>query len=114
MLSLRRLDKEFAEHKKTEDALKAAQRKLSEREEQLVARNQEIRNLEAFLLELKKECQELKDALESANYSLEQETLLKMDLERKLLAMKAELVSIKEEHETVIGFNYAQKHVVLK
>lgn len=69
-----------------------------------MARSQEIRNLETILLELKKECQELKDALESANYSLEQETLLKMDLERKLLAMKAELVSIKEKHEKVIGF----------
>lgn len=104
MLSLRRLDKENAEHKKTENAWKTAKRKLSEREEQLMARSQEIRNLETILLELKKECQELKDALESANYSLEQETLLKMDLERKLLAMKAELVSIKEKHEKVIGF----------
>ena len=113
-MSLQRLEKEIEAHKKTGDALKAAQRKLSEREEQLVARNQEIKNLEAIILELKRECQELKDALDSANYSLEQEILLKMDLERKLQAKKGELVSIKEKHEKVMGLNYPQKNVVLK
>ena len=68
----------------TEDALKTAQWQLSEKEGQLVARNQEIKNWEAKLLERIKECQELTDALESAKYNLKQVTLLKMDLESKL------------------------------
>ena len=104
-MSLQRLDKEIEAHKVTEDALKGAQWKLSEKEGQLVARNQEIKNLEAKVLQRKKECQELKGALESAKYDLEQETLLKMDLESKLLAARAELVSKEKTHEKVMGFN---------
>lgn len=66
-----------------------------------MARNQEIKNLEAKLLERIKGCQELKDALESAKYNLEQETLLKMDLESKLLAKKTELVFKEKTYEKV-------------
>ena len=104
-MSLQRLDKEIEAHKVTQDALNVAQGILSEKEGQLVVRNQEIKNLEAKILERKKEWQELKDALK-------QETLLKMEVESKLVA--AELVSKKNTHEKVMGFNYPQKHVVLK
>lgn len=67
-----------------------------------MARNQEIKNLEAKLLERIKGCQELRDALESAKYNLEQETLLKMNLESKLLAKKTELVSKEKTYEKVM------------
>ncbi|KAL9986450.1 hypothetical protein ACROYT_G000603 [Oculina patagonica] len=95
----KKVDKEIAAHRKTEDALKAAQRKLSDREGQLAAVNQEVRNLEAVIQELRKECQELKEALELAKYGLEQERLLKVDLESKLQSKKAEFVSKKEKHK---------------
>ena len=81
--------------------MKAAQRKLSDREGQLAEVNQEAKNLEAVIQELRKECQELKEALESAKYALEQETLSRVDLESRLQLKKAELVSIKEKHEKV-------------
>ena len=96
-----RYDKEVATHKKTEDALKAALMKLSDREGQLAAVNQEAKNLEAVIQELRKECQELKDALESAKYALEQETLSRVDLESKLQLRVAELLSKNEKHEKV-------------
>ena len=67
-----------------------------------MARSQEIKNLEAKILERMKECQELKDALESAKYDLEQATLLNTDLESKLLAKKTELVSKKKTYEMVM------------
>ncbi|XP_068729987.1 lamin-B3-like isoform X2 [Montipora capricornis] len=89
----KQLDKEIEAHKVTQDALNVAQGKLSEKEGQLVARNQENKNLESKLLEQKKEWQELNDALK-------QETLLKMKVESKLVA--AELVSKKNSHEKVI------------
>lgn len=113
-MSSQRLDKQIEAHKVTEDALKTAQWQLSEKEGQLVARNQEIKNLEVKILELMKERQELKDALEVTKFDLEQETLLKMDLESKLLSKETELVSMKKTYEKVMGFNYRQKHVVLK
>ncbi|XP_068692143.1 lamin-B3-like [Montipora foliosa] len=69
-----KLNKEIKAHEVTEDALKLAQWKLSEKEGQLVARNQEIKNLEVKILERKKECQEL-------------------------LEMRAELVSKTKTHE---------------
>ena len=83
-MSLQRLNKEIKAHEVTEDALKLAQWKLSEKEGQLVARNQEIKNLESKLLERKEECQ-------------------------GLLAMRAELVSKTKTHQKVMGFNYPQK-----
>ena len=95
----------------TEDALKTAQWQLSEKERQLVARNQDIKELEAKLLQRIKECQELRDALESAKYNLEQETLSKIDLESKLLAKKRELDSMKKKFEKVM---LSTKHVILK
>ncbi|XP_078370089.1 lamin-B1.S-like isoform X2 [Oculina patagonica] len=98
----KKLDKEIAAHKKTQDALKAAQRKLSDKEGQLAAVNQEVRNLEAVVQELRKECQELKEALELANYGLEQERLLRVDLESRLQIRDAELVSMKKKHEEEI------------
>lgn len=67
-----------------------------------MARSQEIKNLEAKILERMKECQELKDALESAKYDLEQATLLNTDLESKLLAKRTELVSKKKTYEMVM------------
>ena len=67
-----------------------------------MARSQEIKNLEAKILERMKECQELKDALESAKYDLEQATRLNTDLESKLLAKKTELVSKKKTYEMVM------------
>lgn len=98
----KKLDKEVAAHKKTEDALKAAQRKLSDREGQLVAVNQEAKNLEAVIQELRKECQELKEALESAKYALEQETLSRVDLENKLQSKEEELNFKKEMYNKEI------------
>jgi len=95
------LDKEVAAHKKTEDALKVAQRKLSDKEAQLVIVNQEAKNLEAVVQELRKECQELKDALESAKYALEQETLTRVDLENKLQSKEEELNFKKEMYNKV-------------
>ena len=82
--------------------MKTTQWQLSEKEGQLVARNQEIKNLEAKILKQMKECQELKDALESAKYDLEQATLLNTDLESKLLAKKTELVTKKKTYEMVM------------
>lgn len=67
-----------------------------------MARSQEIKNSEAKILERMKECQELRDALESAKYDLEQATLLNTDLESKLLAKKTELVSKKKTYEMVM------------
>lgn len=96
-----RLDKEVAAHKKTEDALKAAQRKLSDREGQLATVNQEAKNLEGVIQELRKECQELKEALESAKYALEQETLSRVDLENKLQSKEEELNFKKEMYNKV-------------
>ena len=101
----KRYDKEVAAHKKTEDALKATQRKLSDREAQLSAVNQDAKNLEGVLQELRKECQELKDALESAKYALEQETLSRVDLENKLQSKEEELNFKKEMYNKVNGFN---------
>ena len=97
----RRLDKEVASHKKTDDALKATQRKLSDREAQLVAVNKEAKNLEGVIQELRKECQKLKDELESATYALEQESLFRVDLESKLQSRIDEIVSMKERYEEV-------------
>ena len=74
-----------------------------------MGRIQEIKNLEAKILERTKECQELKDALELAKDDLGQETLLKVDLESKLLAKETELISMKETYEKVMGFNCPQK-----
>ena len=100
-MTFQRFDKEAAAHKKTEDALKAAQRKLADREAQLLAVNQEAKNLEAVIQELRKECQELKDALESAKYTLEQETLTRVDLENKLQSKEEELNFKKEMYNKV-------------
>ena len=81
--------------------MKAAQRKLSDREGQLATVNQEARNLEAVIQELRKECQELKEALESAKYALEQETLSRVDLENKLQSKEEELNFKKEMYNKV-------------
>ena len=85
--------------------MKATQRKLSDREAQLSAVNQDAKNLEGVLQELRKECQELKDALESAKYALEQETLSRVDLENKLQSKEEELNFKKEMYNKVNGFN---------
>ena len=53
--------------------------------------------------ELRKECQELKEALESAKYALEEETLTRVDLENKLQSAKEELSFKKQMHEKVGG-----------
>ena len=98
---IQRFEKEAAARKKSEDALKAAQRKLSDREAQLATVNQEAKNLEGVILELRKECQELKDALESAKYALEQETLSRVDLENKLQSKEEELNFKKEMYNKV-------------
>lgn len=98
----KKFEKEAAAHKKSEDALKAAQRKLSDREAQLATVNQEAKNLEGVILELRKECQELKDALESAKYALEQETLSRVDLENKLQSKEEELNFKKEMYNKEI------------
>jgi len=84
--------------------LKAAQRKLSDREGQLATVNQEAKNLEAVIQELRKECQELKEALESAKYALEQETLSRVDLENKLQSKEEELNFKKEMYNKVQYF----------
>lgn len=98
----KKLDKEVAAHKKTDDSLKAAQRKLSDKESQLLMVNQEARSLESVLQELRKECQELKDSLESAKYTLEQETLTRVDLENKLQSKEEELSFKKEMYNKEI------------
>jgi len=95
----KKLVKEIAAHKKTEDALKAARRKLADKEAQLVMVNQEVRNLEAEVQRLTIECQELRDARASAKYDLEQVTLVKVSLEKKLKSMEEELKTTKEIHE---------------
>lgn len=99
---LLRFEKEVAAHKKTEDELKASHRKLSEKEAQLSVVNQEARSLESVLEELRKECQELKDSLESAKYALEQETLSRVDLENKLQSKDEELNFKKEMYNKVM------------
>ena len=81
--------------------MKATQRKLSDKEGQLVTVNQEARNLESVVQELRKECQELKDALESAKYALEQETLTRVDLDNKLQSKDEELNFKKEMYHKV-------------
>ena len=106
-----RLDKEVAAHKKTDDSLKAAQRKLSDKESQLLMVNQEARSLESVLQELRKECQELKDSLESAKYTLEQETLTRVDLENKLQSKEEELSFKKEMYNKVMSFSVSYVHV---
>lgn len=97
-----RFEKEVAAHKKTEDELKASHRKLSEKEAQLSVVNQEARSLQSVLEELRKECQELKDSLESAKYALEQETLSRVDLENKLQSKDEELNFKKEMYNKVM------------
>ena len=101
VFSFERYDKEAAAHKRTDDALKAAQRKLSDKEAQLAAVNREAKNLEDVVKDLQKECQELKDALESAKYALEQETLNRVDLENKLQSKDEELNFKKEMYSKV-------------
>ena len=101
VFTFERFDKEVAAHKKTDDALKAAQRKLNDREGQLAAVNQEAKNLEAVIQELRKECQEMKEALESAKYTLEQETLSRVDLENKLQSKEEELNFKKDMYNKV-------------
>ncbi|CAH3169321.1 unnamed protein product [Porites lobata] len=98
----KKYDKEVAAHKRTDDALKAAQRKLSDKEAQLAAVNREAKNLEDVVKDLQKECQELKDALESAKYALEQETLSRVDLENKLQSKDEELNFKKEMYSKEI------------
>lgn len=100
-ISLDRLDKEVAAHKKTDDALKAALRKISDKEAHLAVVNQEAKNLEAVVQELRKECQELNDSLASAKYALEQETLTRVDLENKLQSKEEELSFKKEMYNKV-------------
>lgn len=92
----KKFEKAAAAHKNSEDALKASQRKLCDRDAQLVNVNQEAKKLEAVIQDLRKECQELKDALESAKYALEQETLSRVDLENKLQSKEEELNFKKE------------------
>ena len=58
-------------------------------------------NLEAVVQELRKECQKLKEALESAKYVLEQERRTRVELENKLQLMEDELNSKKETHKKV-------------
>ncbi|XP_015765214.1 PREDICTED: lamin-B1-like [Acropora digitifera] len=98
----KKFEKEVAAHKKTEDELKASHRKLSEKEAQLSVVNQEARSLQSVLEELRKECQELKDSLESAKYALEQETLSRVDLENKLQSKDEELNFKKEMYNKEI------------
>ncbi|XP_067046476.1 lamin-B1-like [Acropora muricata] len=98
----KKFEKEAAAHKKTEDELKASHRKLSEKEAQLSVVNQEARSLQSVLEELRKECQELKDSLESAKYALEQETLSRVDLENKLQSKDEELNFKKEMYNKEI------------
>ena len=81
--------------------MKAAQRKLCDKEGQLVIVNQKARNLESVVQELRKECQELKDALESAKYALEEETLTRVDLENKLQSKDEELNFQREMYDKV-------------
>ena len=64
--------------------------------------NQEARSLQSVLEELRKECQELKDSLESAKYALEQETLSRVDLENKLQSKDEELNFKKEMYNKVM------------
>ena len=96
-----RFEKAAAAHKNSEDALKASQRKLCDRDAQLANVNQEAKKLEAVIQDLRKECQELKDALESAKYALEQETLSRVDLENKLQSKEEELNFKKEMYSKV-------------
>lgn len=86
-----KLNKETTERKKIEETLTITQKQLSDKESHLSRVNQEARNLDKVVKELTKECQELKDALESAKYSLEQETLTRVDLENKLQSLREEL-----------------------
>ena len=81
--------------------MKASQRKLCDRDAQLANVNQEAKKLEAVIQDLRKECQELKDALESAKYALEQETLSRVDLENKLQSKEEELNFKKEMYSKV-------------
>lgn len=111
-ISLDRLDKEVAAHKKTDDALKAALRKISDKEAHLAVVNQEAKNLEAVVQELRKECQELNDSLASAKYALEQETLTRVDLENKLQSKEEELSFKKEMYNKVR--NLHQKLLISK
>lgn len=98
----KKLDKEVAAHKKTDDALKAALRKISDKEAHLAVVNQEAKNLEAVVQESRKECQELNDSLASAKYALEQETLTRVDLENKLQSKEEELSFKKEMYNKEI------------
>ena len=85
--------------------MKAARRKLADKEAQLVMVNQEVRNLEAEVQRLTIECQELRDARASAKYDLEQVTLVKVSLEKKLKSTEEELKTTKEIHEEVTNLN---------
>lgn len=96
-----RLDKETTARKKAEDLLKAIKKQLSDKEAQLSRVNQEAMNLDKVVKDLTKECQELKDALESAKYSLEQETLTRVDLENKLQSLREELNFKKQVYSKV-------------
>ena len=98
-----RLAKETAARKKAEDALKGVQKQLADKEAQLGRAMTEAHNLEGVVHELRKECQELKEALESAKYALEEETLTRVDLENKLQSAKEELSFKKQMHEKVGG-----------
>ena len=96
-----RLAKETAARKKVEDALKGTQKQLTDKEAQLSRANIEAKNLESVVHELRKECQELKESLESAKYALEQETLTRVDLENKLQSAKEELSFKSQMYNTV-------------
>ena len=72
-----------------------------EKESQLSRVNQEAKNLDKVVKDLRKECQELKDALESNRYLLEQETLTRVDLENKLQSLKEELNFKKQVYNKV-------------
>ena len=101
---LNRLDNETAARKKAEDLLKVTQKQLSDKESQLSRVNQEALNLDKVVKDLTKECKELKDALESAKYSLEQETLNRVDLENKLQSLREELNFKKQIYSKVSRF----------
>ena len=107
MSSSCRLDKEVIAQKKASDELKGVRKRLSDKESQLVALNDEVKHVEGMVVELKKECQDLRDSLESAKYALEQETLTRVDLENKLQSKEEELNFKKEMyHKVNIKINY--------
>lgn len=102
-MSFSRLDKESAGRKKAEKELNNVKKQLAEVENQLTNAKNEVGNLQDLVNELKGENKELKDMLDAAKYSLEQETLTRVDLQNQLQSLKEELNFKRTVYDKVWG-----------